>query len=73
MVFISAVGAYVIPDVVGGTQSEMLGNLIAQKVFTERNIPQASALSIILCFLAMLPLLFIKHAEHPSDRKKEIA
>lgn len=56
MVFIPAIGAYVIPDVVGGSQCEMIGNVIAQKIFVERNLPQASALSAILCLLVMLPL-----------------
>src|ERR1700733_5698248 len=37
MVFIPAVGSYVIPDLVGGSNSEMLGNRIAQKTFVERN------------------------------------
>ncbi|MBS0654727.1 MAG: ABC transporter permease [Verrucomicrobia bacterium] len=56
MVFIPAIGAYVIPDVVGGTNSEMIGNIIAQKIFVERNLPQASALSVVLCVLVMSPL-----------------
>ncbi len=41
MVFIAAIGSYVIPDLVGGANSEMLGNKIAQKMLLERNLPRS--------------------------------
>ena len=59
MVFIPAIGAYVIPDVVGGTQSEMIGNRIAQRIFVDKNLPQASALSAILAAVVLLPIAAI--------------
>ncbi len=58
MVFIPAIGAYIIPDLVGGTQSEMIGSKIAQRVFIDRNLPQASALSAFLSLIIFLPLAF---------------
>ncbi|MFA6815526.1 MAG: ABC transporter permease [Lentisphaeria bacterium] len=58
MVFIPSIGSYVIPDVVGGTDSMMLGNIIAQRIFVERNLPHASALSTILILAMLIPLLF---------------
>ena len=39
VVFIPVMGSYIIPEIVGGPNSEMLGNKIAQYVFTDRNIP----------------------------------
>lgn len=56
MVFIPTVGAYVIPDVVGGPNSEMIGNKIAQKIFVDRNLPAASALSGFLSLVVLLPM-----------------
>ncbi len=56
MVFIPAFGTYVIPDLVGGTHSEMIGNKIAQKTFMERNLPQASALSLLIGLVILLPI-----------------
>ncbi len=56
LVFIPAIGAYVIPDVVGGTSSEMIGNKIAQRIFVDRNLPQASALSSVLSLVVLLPI-----------------
>lgn len=60
MVFIPAVGTYVIPDLVGGISSEMLGNKIAQKTFVERNLSQASALSAILAAVVFGILMIIR-------------
>lgn len=57
MVFISSAGAYIIPDLVGGFGSEMIGNKIAQRVFVDRNLPQASALSVLLSLVVLIPLL----------------
>lgn len=59
MVFIPAVGSYVIPDLVGGSNSEMLGNRIAQKTFVERNLPQASAISAFLALAVFIPMVAI--------------
>ncbi len=59
VVLIPALGAYLIPDLVGGPTSEMIGDKIAQSVFTERNLPHASALSAILMIAVFLPLLLM--------------
>lgn len=59
MVFIPAVGAYVIPDLVGGTYSEMIGNKIAQRTFSDRDIPLASALSALLALAVLIPLSLV--------------
>lgn len=57
MVFIPCIGAYVISDIVGGTQAEMLGNEIAQKLFYDRNVPGASVLSTAITLLILMPAL----------------
>jgi spermidine/putrescine transport system permease protein len=53
--FIPALGAYVVPDIVGGPSSEMIGNKIAQRTFVDRNLPQASALSALLALAILAP------------------
>jgi spermidine/putrescine transport system permease protein len=68
MVFIPAVGSYVIPDLVGGSNSEMLGNKIAQKTFVERNLPQASAISAFLALAVFIPLIAVSRIAKRSKR-----
>ncbi|MDD3801608.1 ABC transporter permease [Desulfuromonas thiophila] len=75
VVFIPALGSYVIPDIMGGPASEMLGNKIAQRVFVDRNLPQASALSALLTLAVMVPLLLAlllnrKRPEEPVALKE---
>lgn len=56
VVFIPALGSYVIPDIVGGPHSEMIGNKIAQRTFVDRNLPHASGLSAFLTLAVLAPL-----------------
>jgi spermidine/putrescine transport system permease protein len=57
MVFIPSLGSYVVPDLVGGTTSEMLGNKIAQYTFVDRNLPRAAGLSAVLTLTVLGPML----------------
>ncbi len=59
VVFIPALGSYVIPDIMGGPNSEMIGNKIAQRVFVDRNLPHAGALSALLTLGVAAPMLVI--------------
>jgi len=56
VVFIPMLGSYVIPDMVGGTGTQMVGNKIAQRNFTDRNLPEAAALSGALALLVLAPM-----------------
>lgn len=58
--FVCTLGMYVVPDIVGGTDSEMLGNRIAQRVRGDRNLPLAAALSGAM--LGLVGLLFLARA-----------
>ncbi len=67
MVFIPALGSYIIPEIVGGPDGEMIGNKIAQRVFVDRNLPHASALSAILTFVIMIPMLVVLTAQKREE------
>ena len=55
--FIPTLGSYAIPDLVGGPDSYMLGNVIAYNLRTANNWPLASAISLVLTILTSLGLL----------------
>ncbi len=59
MVFVPSLGQYVIPDIVGGPTSEMVGNKIAQRTFVDRNLPHAAGLSAVLAAAVLAPLAAI--------------
>jgi spermidine/putrescine transport system permease protein len=52
--FVCTLGMYVVPDIVGGTDTEMLGNRIAERVRADRNLPLASAMSAALLCMVLL-------------------
>jgi spermidine/putrescine transport system permease protein len=69
VVFIPALGSYVVPDLVGGPGSEMIGNKIAQRIFVDRNLPHASALAVVLILAVLAPLtaiLLLRRKEKPG-------
>lgn len=59
LVFIPALGAYLVSDVVGGHDTEMIGNRIARRAFADRNLPQASALASGLALLVLVPAIWM--------------
>ncbi|MDO4550157.1 MAG: ABC transporter permease [Planctomycetia bacterium] len=54
LVFIPVLGCYVVPDLMGGMNTDMLSNKIVQRTLSDRNIPEAAALAsgmlLSLCF-----------------------
>ena len=69
MVLIPSLGSYVIPEVMGGTNSEMIGNKIAQRTFVDRNLPHASALATLLMLAVLLPLALYPLFARPPGRR----
>jgi spermidine/putrescine transport system permease protein len=75
--FVPALGAYIVPDLVGGPNCEMIGNKIAQRTFVDRNLPQASAISALLGLAvlapAMITLLLDRRRQEEARRVEEPA
>ena len=57
LVFIPSVGAFVTPDLLGGTKGLMIGNLINNQFGGSGNMPLGSALSIVMMAVVMISLL----------------
>jgi spermidine/putrescine transport system permease protein len=57
LVFIPTIGAFVTPDLLGGTQGLMIGNLINTQFKGQGNQPLGSALSMVMMAMVMIALL----------------
>lgn len=57
LVFIPVVGEFVIPDLLGGAKSLMIGNLIENQFIEARDWPFGSALSVIMLMAILMPML----------------
>jgi len=58
MVFLLSCGAYVTPQLLGGTSGHMLGNVIAAQFLHTNNWPLGAALSLILV-VVVIGFLFV--------------
>lgn len=56
IVFIPSLGAYVTPDLMGGGQVTLLGNLLQQQFMTVRNWPFGSAIGFIMMSIMLLAI-----------------
>jgi putrescine transport system permease protein len=63
LVFIPAVGEFVIPDLLGGSQTLMIGRTLWNEFFANRDWPVASAVAIILLLVLVIPIVFFQHAQ----------
>ena len=61
LVFIPAVGEYVIPELLGGPDSIMIGRVLWQEFFNNRDWPVASSVAIVMLLLIVPILWFHKH------------
>ena len=66
--FIPIFGAYAVPQLVGGMDSYMLGNIIADQILRARNWPLASAISIVLTVLTTAGVLIMMSIQRREAR-----
>jgi putrescine transport system permease protein len=59
--FIPIVGEFVIPDLLGGSVTSMIGQTLWTEFFANRDWPLASAVATVLVILLMVPILFYQH------------
>ncbi|PSJ92340.1 ABC transporter permease [Brevibacillus fortis] len=70
LVFVSSIGMFVVPDVMGGAKSALIGNVIQNQFLSARDWPFGSALSIVLMLLSMLLILLYFRATKASETKE---
>jgi putrescine transport system permease protein len=63
LVFIPAVGEFVIPDLLGGSQTLMIGKTLWNEFFANRDWPVSSAVAVILLLLLIEPIMLFQQAQ----------
>jgi putrescine transport system permease protein len=63
LVFIPAVGEFVIPALLGGSDTLMIGRVLWDEFFISRDWPVASAVSVVLLLLLVAPLMWFQRVQ----------
>jgi len=61
--FIPIVGEFVIPDLLGGSETPMIGQTLWTEFFANRDWPVASAVAVVLVTLLVVPIAFYQHSQ----------
>lgn len=70
LVFIPATGEYVIPYLLGGPESLLIGRVLFDEFFVNRDWPLASAVAIILLFLVVIPIVLLQRNQARSAEQE---
>lgn len=63
LVFIPAVGEFVIPDLLGGSQTLMIGKTLWNEFFANRDWPVSSAVAVVLLLILVVPIMVFQQAQ----------
>ncbi|MEL6934094.1 MAG: ABC transporter permease subunit, partial [Pseudomonadota bacterium] len=60
LVFIPAIGEFVIPELLGSSETQMIGRVLWNEFFANRDWPVASAVAIVMLILIVAPLMWLR-------------
>lgn len=69
LVFIPALGEFVIPSLLGGSDTLMIGKVLWEEFFSNRDWPVASAVAVILLLILVLPIVLFQRS---LQRQREL-
>lgn len=72
LVFIPAIGEYVIPELLGGPQTLTIGRLVWNEFFSNLSWANASAIAIILLLFVVLPIMVIQSMNERKQKKLQM-
>jgi putrescine transport system permease protein len=67
LVFIPSIGEYVIPALLGGADTLMIGRVLFDEFFLNRDWPVASAVAIVLVLLLVLPIVYFQKRQSQEN------
>jgi putrescine transport system permease protein len=63
LVFIPAIGEYVIPSLLGGPETLMIGRVLWDEFFTAANWPRAAAVAVAMLVAVVVPIMLLQRAQ----------
>ena len=69
LVFIPCVGEYVIPELLGGPQTQMIGRTLWDEFFSNNDWPMACAVAVTMVLLVIVPLAVFSRYQAEATRQ----
>ncbi len=66
LVFIPAIGEFVVPSLLGGSGTLMIGKVLFEEFFSNRDWPVASAVAVILLLILIIPIILFQRNEQKA-------
>ena len=63
LVFVPAIGEFVIPELLGGPDTLMIGRVLWNEFFSNRDWPVASAVAIAMLVVLVVPIMLLRSAQ----------
>ena len=67
LVFIPAIGEFIIPALLGGSDTLMIGRALWDEFFINRDWPVASAVSVVLLMILVIPMMWLQKTQSQAD------
>lgn len=71
LVFIPSVGEFVIPELLGGPDSLLIGRVLWQEFFNNRDWPVASAVAVTMLVLLAIPIMWFHHQQRREQETQK--
>lgn len=68
LVFIPALGEFVIPDLLGGSDTLMIGKVLWDEFFSNRDWPLSSAVAVVLLMILVIPIVLFQRLQERRAR-----
>jgi putrescine transport system permease protein len=71
LVFIPVTGEFVIPDLLGGSDTLMIGKTLWAEFFSNRDWPLASAVAVVLLIILVVPIVLFQNIEQKRAERQQ--
>ncbi len=71
LVFIPTVGEFVIPSLLGGSDTLMIGRTLYDEFFQNRDWPVSSAVAVILLLILIVPIMLFQRSEGRAKEREQ--
>lgn len=71
LVFIPVVGEFVIPSLLGGSKTLMIGKVLWDEFFSNRDWPLASAVAVILLLILIIPIVLFQRQQQRQQEAEQ--